>query len=296
LADIFEVQDELASEITGTVEPELGAIEFAALRGRAVLDMNAWEIYLKGLWHLYRFTLHDLTIAKALFEQAIAADPGFAQAQARLAYVHIQLGWYGSLDERADRICEAIELAERAIVLDQKEPAAHLALGRALVLDGATTAGISHLRNAIELDPSFAQAHFALGQALCYAEHPEQGIPEIREAFRLSPRDPHLWTFHNMLAIASYQMDDMENAARAARAALRSPNVTFWPAMALVAVLGRQVRLEEAREAVSRLHRFRPGMTCADARREFYFGDNPVMGKAFIDRFVADLDAAGLPE
>ncbi|KRB51894.1 adenylate cyclase [Rhizobium sp. Root708] len=296
LADIFEVQDELASEITGTVEPELGAIEFAALRGRAVLDMNAWEIYLKGLWHLYRFTLHDLTIAKALFEQAIAADPGFAQAQARLAYVHIQLGWYGSLDERADRICEAIGLAERAIILDQKEPAAHLALGRALALDGATTAGISHLRNATQLDPSFAQAHFALGQALCYAERPDQGIPEIREAFRLSPRDPHLWTFHNMLAIAGYQMDDMEDAAKAARAALRSPNVTFWPAMALVAILGRQGRPEEAREAVSRLHRFRPGMTCADARREFYFGDNPVMGKAFIDRFVADLDAAGLPE
>jgi TolB-like protein/class 3 adenylate cyclase/Tfp pilus assembly protein PilF len=295
LADIFEVQDQLASEITGTIEPELGSIEFAALRGRTVLDMDAWEIYLKGLWHLYRFTLDELKTAKALFEQAISIDPTFAQAQARLAYVHIQLGWYGSLDERAERICEAIDLAERAIGLDQKEPAAHLALGRALALDGATEAGIAHLRNALQLDQSFAQAHFALGQVLCYVERPVEGIAEIKEAFRLSPRDPHLWTFHNILAIAYYQLGDMAEAAKAARASLRSPNATFWPAIVLVATLGRQGKTDEAREAISRLHRFRPGMNCNDARREFYFGDNPVMTEAFIDRFIADLASAGLP-
>jgi len=295
LADIFEVQDQLASEITGTIEPELGSIEFAALRGRTVLDMDAWEIYLKGLWHLYRFTLDELRTAKALFEQAISIDSTFAQAQARLAYVHIQLGWYGPLDERAERICEAIDLAERAIGLDQKEPAAHLALGRALALDGATEAGIAHLRNALQLDQSFAQAHFALGQVLCYVERPAEGIAEIKEAFRLSPRDPHLWTFHNILAIAYYQLGDMAEAAKAARASLRSPNATFWPAIVLVATLGRQGKTDEAREAISRLHRFRPGMNCNDARREFYFGDNPVMTEAFIDRFIADLASAGLP-
>ncbi|OCJ02617.1 adenylate cyclase [Rhizobium sp. AC44/96] len=296
LADIFEVQDEIASEITGTIEPELGVIEFAALRERPPVDMTAWEIYLKGLWHLYRFTLDDLNMAKDLFEQAIRVDPSFAQAQARLAYVHIQLGWYGSVEERGGRICEAIDLAEHAILLDQKEPAAHMALGRALALDGATQAGIAHLRNAIALDSSFAQAHFALGQALCYAQRPEEGMPEIREAFRLSPRDPHLWTFYNMLAIAHYQMGNMNEAAEAARASLRSPNVTFWPALILVAILGRQGKADEAGEAIGILHRFRPGMNLAAARREFYFGDNATMTEAFVDQFAADLASAGLPQ
>jgi TolB-like protein/class 3 adenylate cyclase/Tfp pilus assembly protein PilF len=296
LADIFDVQDEIASEITGTIEPELGAIEFAALRGRSIVDMTAWEIYLKGLWHLYKFTREELEIAKDLFEQAIGIDPTFAQAHARLAYVHIQLGWYGPLDERADHICDAIDLAERAIAVDQKEPAAHLALGRALALDGAIEAGIAHLRTAIKLDHSFAQAHFALGQAMCYAERPEEGIPEIREAFRLSPRDPHMWTFHNMLALAHYQLNSMDDAAEAARASLRSPNVTFWPALVLTAILGRQGKAEEAREAIAKLQRFRPGMTLAQARAEFFFGDHPVMTEAFVDQFVADLAQAGLPE
>ncbi|MBW9117053.1 tetratricopeptide repeat protein [Rhizobium cauense] len=296
LADIFDVQDQLASEITGTIEPELDSIEFAALRGRAVFDMDAWEIYLKGLWHLYRFTLDELKTARTLFEQAISIDPTFAQAQARLAYVHIQLGWYGPLDERAERICEAIDLAERAIALDPKEPAAHLALGRALALDGATEAGLAHLRNALQLDQSFAQAHFALGQVLCYVDRPAEGIDEVKEAFRLSPRDPHLWTFHNIVALANYQLGNMAEATKAARASLHSPNATFWPAIFLAAALGSQGESAEAREAISRLHRFRPGMTCADARREFYFGDNPVMTVTFIDRCIADLASAGLPD
>ncbi len=295
LADIFDLQDEIAAEITGTIEPELGAIEFAALRGRSIVDMTAWEIYLKGLWHLYRFTLDELNTAKDLFEQAIDIDPGFAQAQARLAYVHIQLGWYGSLEDRCGRICEAIELAEQAITLDEKEPAAHLALGRALALDGATEAGIAHLRHAVKLDHSFAQAHFALGQALCYAGRPDQGVAEIKEAFRLSPRDPHLWTFQNMLAIAHYQMDNQDEAAEAARASLRSPNVTFWPALVLVAVLGRQAKTDEAGEAIAALHRFRPDMTLEAARKEFYFGNRAAMSEAFIDRFIEDLGSAGLP-
>ncbi|HXV29657.1 MAG TPA: tetratricopeptide repeat protein, partial [Sinorhizobium sp.] len=230
LDDIFVLQDEIAGQITGTVEPELGIIEFAALRGQTAADMDAWNIYLKGLWHLYKFTLDDLKTAKNLFERAIGLEPSFAQAHARLAYVHIQLGWYGPLEERAERIRDAVALAERAIALDSREPAAHLALGRALALSGEPERGIDHLRSALRLDASFAQGHFALGQALCYIERPEEGIVEINEAFRLSPRDPHLWTFHNMLAVAHYQSGRFAEAAAAARASLRQENVTFWPA------------------------------------------------------------------
>ncbi|MCA1408148.1 tetratricopeptide repeat protein [Ensifer sp. IC3342] len=295
LDDLFVLQDEIAGEITGTVGPELGIIEFAALRGQTAADMDAWDIYLKGLWHLYKFNLDDLKIAKALFERATSVDPTFAQAYARLAYVHIQLGWYGAMDERGARIADAIRLAERAIALDSREPAAHLALGRALALRGQPERGITHLRNALELDASFAQGHFALGQALCYVERPEEGIAEINEAFRLSPRDPHLWTFHNMLAIAHYQSGRLVEAEAAARGSLRQENTTFWPAMVLTAVLGAQGNAEAAPAALAELLKFRPEMTLEKARAEFYFGGIPAMPEHFIDRFAADLKRAGLP-
>lgn len=296
LDDIFVLQDEIAGQITGTVQPELGMIEFAALRGQTAADMDAWNIYLKGLWHLYKFNLDDLKIARTLFERAIGLEPAFAQAHARLAYVHIQLGWYGPLEERAERIADASALAERAIALDSREPAAHLALGRALALGGEQLRGIDHLRHALRLDASFAQTHFALGQALCYVDRPEDGIVEIGEAFRLSPRDPHLWTFHNMLAIAHYQSGRLDESAAAARASLRQVNATFWPAMVLTAALGAEGRTEEARAAVAALLHRRPDMTLEKARAEFYFGSIPAMSEEFIDRFVEDLRHAGVPE
>ncbi|WP_085025431.1 adenylate/guanylate cyclase domain-containing protein [Ensifer aridi] len=296
LDDIFVLQDEIAGQITGTIGPELGMIEFAALRGHTAADMDAWNIYLKGLWHLYKFNLDDLKVAKELFERATSLEPSFAQAHARLAYVHIQLGWYGPLEERAERIADATALAERAIALDSREPAAHLALGRALALGGQPERGIDHLRNALRLDASFAQGHFALGQALCYVDRPEEGIAAINEAFRLSPRDPHLWTFHNMVAIAHYQSGRLTEAIESARASLHQENATFWPAMVLVAALGAEERTDEARTAVAALLERRPDMTTKTARAEFYFGSHPAMSEDFIDRFVNDLRRAGLSE
>lgn len=146
------------------------------------------------------------------------------------------------------------------------------------------------------LDPSFAQAHFALGQALCYLERHDEAIREIDEALRLSPRDPHLWTFLNVRALAHYIANDLEQAEADERAALRQPNATFWPYFMLVAILGRQGKTAEALDAIEELRRLRPGFTDTDAIGEWYFGDHPFMAQRFIDQFAADVRNAGLLE
>ena len=53
--DIFALQDEIAETIAGTVEPEISAIEGAALRDQPVETLTAWECFQLGLWHLYHF-------------------------------------------------------------------------------------------------------------------------------------------------------------------------------------------------------------------------------------------------
>lgn len=142
-----------------------------------------------------------------------------------MAYVHIQLGWYGPNESKVERLNDAISLARKAVELDDRDPAARLSLGRALTLSGAIERGIEELRAAIELDPSFAQGHFALAQAFCYKDRQGEAVPEINEALRLSPRDPHLWTFLNVRAIAHYQAGNLEQAAAGeARRRRRLPN------------------------------------------------------------------------
>jgi tetratricopeptide (TPR) repeat protein len=245
---------------------------------------------------LYRFTVEELETGKGLFERAIELDGNFAQAYSRLAYVHVQLGWYGPHEERTERLADATALANTAIELDDREPTARFALGRALILAGDSERGIEELRASVALEPSYAQGRFALGQGLCYVERPQEGLAEINEALRLSPRDPHLWTFLNVRAIAHYQLGAFAQAEADERLAMRQPNATHWPAFILLAVLGRQGKTEAAKEAIAEINRIRPGFTCADARQEWYFGDRPYMTPRFVDQFVQDVRRAGLPE
>ena len=75
---------------------------------------------------------------------------------------------------------------------------------------------------------------------------------------------------------------------------MRQPNATHWPALILLAVLGRQGKAEEAKAVIAELYRFRPGFTCADAEREWYFGDHPFISLRFIELFLDDIRSAGL--
>ena len=296
VSDIFDLQDEISGVIAGTIEPELATLEGAALRSRPTADLGAWECYQRGLWHLYRFSVDDLEEAKTLLRRALTLDPSFAQACAQLAYARFQLGWYGAWEDRAANMRDAIAIARRALEIDDREPAARMALGRALALTGRSDAALEELRIAVELDPNFAQGRFALGQVLCYLERPAEAIPELDAAIRLSPRDPHHWTFLHVRAICRYIDGDLDRAEQDERAALKRPNVTHYPALSLVAILGRQGRRAAASEAIAELHRLRPGYGRADARREWYFGDRPFISTRLIERYDSDLRAGGLPE
>lgn len=294
-ADPLALQDEIAEAIAGAVEPELSAIEGAALAGRAPETLSAWECFQRGLWHLYRFTAEEIGAARALFERAVALDPALAPAYARLAYAHVQLCFYGPEAERGARLDDAIALARRALALDDRDPAARVSLGRALALKGALDEGIAELQTATALDPSFAQAHFALSQALSFADRAGEALVAIEEALRLSPHDPHLWTFLHARALARYIAGNLEGAAADERAALRQPNATHWPAMVLVGILGRAGRREEARQAILDLEARRPGLTTDDVLRDCLVDGRPFNSARFLAQFLGDLRAAGMP-
>jgi TolB-like protein/class 3 adenylate cyclase/Flp pilus assembly protein TadD len=294
--DIFELQDQITAAIAGTIEPELEAIEEMASRGRPTDDLNAWDCYQRGLWHLYHFTMEALETSKTLLERAIVLDPNFSQAYARLAYVHIQFGWYGPKTERAGRVNCAASLAKQAVQLDRRDPAARVALGRALALCGAIESGVEELRTSVLLDPSFAQGHYALAQALCGLDRDEEAMREVEIAIQLSPRDPQMWTFLHIRTLAYYIAGNLDQAEVSARAAMRQPNVTIYPHIVMVAILGRNGKTVKAKNAIAELHRLRPGFSCKDAVSEWYFGEHAVMTQRFLDQFTADLRNSGLPE
>jgi len=129
--DVFAVLNEIGDRIVASVTSEIEAAE----RNRAILkppsSLDAWDAHHRGLWHMYRFNNADNERAQHFFEMAVRLDPTFARAYAGLSFTHFQSAFQG-WEKRESQIDRAFETAGQSLMADDRDPAAHWAMGRAL--------------------------------------------------------------------------------------------------------------------------------------------------------------------
>ena len=157
LDDTFLVLDEIGNRIVASVASEIETSE----RNRAVLrppnSLDAWDAHHRGLWHMYRFNKLDNEQARHFFELAVRLDPTFARAHAGLSFTHWQSAFQG-WEQREAAIDRAFEAAGQSVMADDRDPAAHWAMGRALWLRGHQDQSLAELKQAVDLSPNFARA------------------------------------------------------------------------------------------------------------------------------------------
>ena len=275
LADIFDLQDEITRTIAGAIVPELSKAEQERVRRKPLESLDAWDLYQRGLWHLWHYTREAYPEAKRLLGAAIALDPDFAPAHSHLA-VCILSGVINMLGESPQALPAARDAALRALALDKKDPVAHFVLGRISTQMGDHDAAIISLETAIRLNPSLAQAHYGLGNALTMSGRPEQAIEKLEMAARLSPHDPSMWAFQVVHAAALLLMNRLDEAEAIARASTRHPTSTFWTYATLASVLGHLGRTDDAREALAKLLELKPDYSDALVK-SIYRGAHPRM-------------------
>ena len=105
---------------------------------------------------------------------AVRLDPTFARAYAGLSFTHFQNAFQGWAT-RAPEIDRAFDAAGQSLMADDRDPAAHWAMGRALWLRGARTRRIAELEQAVDLSPNFALGHYTLAFV-----HSQSGDPQRR--------------------------------------------------------------------------------------------------------------------
>src|SRR5262249_29006908 len=121
LADIFAMQDEITERIAAAIEPELARAELERSRRKPPESLDAWDPYQGGLWHIWQFNAQDNARARELFERATALDPGFSPFFAALSlsrFLEHTLN-FRPISERS--IDAAVEIARRAVALDDKD-------------------------------------------------------------------------------------------------------------------------------------------------------------------------------
>ncbi|MBM6579214.1 hypothetical protein ILT44_03375 [Microvirga sp. BT689] len=256
--DAFLVLDEIGNRIVASVASEIETVE----RNRAILkppnSLDAWEAHHRGLWHMYRFNKADNDAAQAFFEQALSIDPTFARAYAGLSFTHFQNAFQG-WTERNREVDHALRAAGQGLMIDERDPAAHWAMGRALWLRGSFEQTLRELETSVDLSPNFAQGHYTLGFVHSQAGDPETAIAAADQSRRLSPYDPLLFGMLGSRAMALIRLGRYEEAAAAGVNAASRPNAHAHIAAIAALSLSFAGRLNEARDTLAGIRSTLPG-------------------------------------
>lgn len=256
--DAFLVLDEIGNRIVATVASEIETVE----RNRAILkapnSLDAWEAHHRGLWHMYRFNKQDNDAAQAFFAQALSIDPTFARAYAGLSFTHFQNAFQG-WTERHGEVDHALRAAGQGLMIDDRDPAAHLAMGRALWLRGSYDQTLRELETSVDLSPNFAMGHYTLGFVHSQAGDPETAIAATDQSRRLSPYDPLLFGMLGSRAMALIRLGRFDEAAVAGVNAASRPNAHAHIAAIAALALSFAGRLDEARNTLVGIRATLPG-------------------------------------
>ena len=268
--DAFLVLDEIGNRIVASIANEIETIE----RNRAILrppsSLDAWEAHHRGLWHMYLFNKPDNERAKHFFETAVHLDPTFARAYAGLSFTHFQNAFQGWA-KREPEIDRAFEAAGRSLMVDDRDPAAHWAMGRALWLRGSHDQSVVELERAIDLSPNFALGHYTLAFVHSQAGDPRTAISSADHSRQLSPFDPMLFGMLASRAMALVRLGEFEEAADWAVKAAARPNAHPHILAIAACSLALAGSLDEARGHAAAIHRTLPRYGVADFLTAFRF-------------------------
>ena len=225
--DVLTLQTEIARELVD----ELGISPRPVLAGSdETTDPSAYQAYARGRYHVLRRTPADLRKGLEYLREAVALDPQYARAYAKLADAYILLAMTSDVApkesfphariaaERALDINPGLSEARvsmgiikfwydwdwsgaeaefrRAIASERPDPAAHTFYGHLLSNLGDHTAALQEMRRALDYEPHSALVNALFAQCMYYQGRHDDSLAHLRKTLDL---DPTLWLTHNMM-------------------------------------------------------------------------------------------------
>jgi DNA-binding SARP family transcriptional activator len=270
LDDAFAVLDEIGNRIVACIANEIETLE----RNKAILkppnSLDAWEAHHRGLWHMYQYRKTDNEQARHFFETALRLDPTFSRAYAGLSFTHFQNA-FQNWDKRESAMEQAYKAAAQGLMADERDPAVHWAMGRALWLRGEHDESVSELTRSIELSPNFALGHYNLAFVHSIVGDARAAIDCADYSRHLSPFDPMLFGMLATRAMALVRLGQFDEAVGWAVKAAARPNA--FPHIHAIAAscLALAGSLEQARAHVAAVRKSTPRYRLADFFTAFPF-------------------------
>ena len=192
IKDVFAVESEVAQEIADSLQAKLSPAEANTLVTAPTKNAAAYDLFLKGEFEQRAantsLKAESFDQATAWYQQAIALDPDFALAYARLVECRMSRDWFIESFTEAE-LAEVKQKADRALVLAPDLAEAHVALGVFYYYGYRQyDQALAEFQRAIQLQPNNAPAIEYSGYV-----HRRQGqwtrcLEELTKALELDPR------------------------------------------------------------------------------------------------------------
>ena len=196
--DIFEVQSDIATQVTNRLGVTLAERERQQLSATPAENHAAYTLYLKGRYFWNKRTEGRVQTAQNYFQQAVDLDPGYSLAWVGLADVWIFRGWYSLLAPR-ETFPKAKQAAQRALQFDSTLAEAHASLAHIhFEFDHDWPAAEREYQRAIQLKPSYAIAHHWYGGFLSAMGRHAEALQHAEKARTLDPISPIIQTWKGL--------------------------------------------------------------------------------------------------
>jgi len=266
-AELFDLQDRIASQVAGAINPSIRASEIERARRKPPENLQAYDLTLRALPHFWSHRKEDNEQALALFEQALAKDPDYGVALAFKAWCHAQQSCYIWADDPGSERRRAIETAGRAARQVQDHATALTAIGAtySMTTTDQERAG-TFIERALSIDPNNAWAWMRAGWMKAIYNQIDGALECLDRALALSPHDPFTFNIYFGMAAAHADRGDNRKAAEMVEKGLRvAPGVT-WAYRMLASYYAQAGETEKAATAIAEFKRHNPGVTIEKLR------------------------------
>jgi TolB-like protein len=256
--DIFALQDEIALNVIGAIEPTMRDLEIERVRRKRPGSLDAYDFVLRAMPFVTEVPMPPEALKAIPFlERALALEPDYARAHGFLALCHEILFMRAGFDQ--EHRSSATRHARAAIVYGRDDATA---LGVAAfvlaVLEHDRPTAFDALERAIALEP-FSSYALGFGSAVsAWAGKAERVVEWAERALRLNPHGQMVHLCHASLAVAHFQRGRYDRSAESAHRAIQGSREFTVYHLLLSAPLVRLGRMEEAKAAAARVLQSEP--------------------------------------
>ncbi|MDH4267195.1 MAG: tetratricopeptide repeat protein, partial [Deltaproteobacteria bacterium] len=295
LQDLFALQDEITIKILTATRVKLTDGEHSSMTEKAYekyyKGMQGLDCYLKlmeGIGYVQRWNIEDNNLGRRMIEEAVAMCP-----ENPVGYIY--LGWayhhgysLGDTKFPQEAIGKSMELAQKALALDDSIAGAHALLCQLYVTKGEYEKAIAEGEQAVALNPGDTSALSEYAWSLSAAGRSEEAIPLFQKVIRLNPFGK--FTLYRGLGVALRNTGRFEEAIAAFKKAIQGSPNDIMSHLGLAAAYSKMGREEEALAEAAEVLKINPKFSLDSYAKRL----PPPMDQSRRDEYINTLRKAGL--